>query len=36
MENYARTVAVFYHERSVVAQAQKRIDELRKKGVTTP
>lgn len=36
MENYARTVAVFYQERSVVAQAQKRIDELRKKGVTTP
>lgn len=36
MENYARTVAVFYHDRTVVAQAQKRIDELRQKGVTTP
>ena len=36
MENYARTVAVFYHERSVVKEAEKRIDELRKKGVTTP
>ena len=36
MENYARTVAIFYQERSVVALAQKRIDELRKKGVTTP
>ncbi len=36
MENYARAVAVFYHERSIVAQAQKRIDALRKNGVTTP
>ncbi len=36
MENYARTVAIFYQERSIVADAQKRIDELRKNGVTTP
>ena len=36
MENYARTVAIFYQERSIVVEAQKRIDELRKNGVTTP
>ncbi len=36
MEQYCRTVAIFYQERSVVAEAQKRIDELRKKGITTP
>ncbi len=36
MEHYARTVAIFYQERSIVADAQKRIDELRKNGVTTP
>jgi predicted Zn-dependent protease len=36
MENYCRTVAIFYQERSVVAEAQKRIDDLRQKGVTTP
>lgn len=36
MENYCRTVAIFYQDPSIVAEAQKRIDELRKKGVTTP
>jgi hypothetical protein len=36
MENYSRTVAIFYQERSVVAEAEKRIDDLRQKGVTTP
>lgn len=36
MENYCRTVAIFYQERSVVAEAQKRIDDLRQKGVATP
>lgn len=36
MENYSRTVAIFYQERAVVKEAQKRIDELRKKGITTP
>lgn len=36
MENYCRTVAIFYQERSVVAEAQKRIDALRQKGVATP
>ena len=36
MENYCRTVAIFYQERSVVAEAQKRIDGLRQKGVATP
>lgn len=36
MENYCRTVAIFYQERAVVKEAQKRIDELRKKGITTP
>ncbi len=36
MENYCRTVAIFYQERSVVKEAQKRIDELRQKGITTP
>ncbi len=36
MEHYARTVAIFYQERSIVAEAQKRIDDLRKNGVTTP
>jgi tetratricopeptide (TPR) repeat protein len=36
MENYCRTVAIFYQERSVVKEAQNRIDELRKKGITTP
>jgi tetratricopeptide (TPR) repeat protein len=36
MENYCRTVAIFYQDRSVVAEAQKRIDDLRQKGVATP
>ncbi len=36
MENYARTVAIFYQEPTIVKEAQKRIDELRKKNVTTP
>lgn len=36
MENYCRTVAIFYQERSVVAEAQKRIDALRQKGIATP
>ncbi len=36
MENYCRTVAIFYQERSVVTEAQKRIDALRQKGITTP
>ena len=36
MENYCRAVAIFYQERSVVAAAQMRIDDLRQKGVTTP
>jgi tetratricopeptide (TPR) repeat protein len=36
MENYCRTVAIFYQERSVVAEAQKRIDALRQNGVATP
>lgn len=36
MEQYCRTVAIFYQERSVVAEAQKRIDALRKDGITTP
>jgi tetratricopeptide (TPR) repeat protein len=36
MENYCRTVAIFYQERSVVAEAQKRIDDLRRKDVATP
>jgi tetratricopeptide (TPR) repeat protein len=36
MENYCRTVAIFYQERAVVAEAEKRIDALRKKGITTP
>ena len=36
MENYCRTVAIFYQERSVVTEAEKRIDALRKKGITTP
>jgi tetratricopeptide (TPR) repeat protein len=36
MENYCRTVAIFYQERAVVKEAQKRIDELRQKGITTP
>jgi hypothetical protein len=36
MENYCRTVAIFYQERSVVAQAQQRIEALRQKGVATP
>jgi tetratricopeptide (TPR) repeat protein len=36
MENYSRTVAIFYQERAVVKEAQKRIDELRQKGITTP
>jgi tetratricopeptide (TPR) repeat protein len=36
MEHYCRVVAVFYQERSVVAEAQKRIDDLRQKGITTP
>jgi tetratricopeptide (TPR) repeat protein len=36
MEHYCRTVAIFYQERAVVSEAQKRIDELRGKGITTP
>ncbi len=36
MEHYCRAVAIFYQEPAIVADAQKRIDELRKKGVTTP
>lgn len=36
MENYCRTVAIFYQERAIVKEAQKRIDELRQKGITTP
>ena len=36
MDYYCRTVAIFYHERSIVAEAQKRIDDLRNKGITTP
>ena len=36
MENYCRTVAIFYQERAVVQEAEKRIDLLRKKGITTP
>lgn len=36
MENYCRTVAIFYQERAVVSEAEKRIDALRKKGITTP
>ena len=36
MENYCRTVAIFYQERSVMTEAQKRIDALRQKGITTP
>lgn len=36
MENYSRTVAIFYQEPTIVKEAQKRIDELRKKNVTTP
>jgi len=36
MEHYCRTVAIFYQERAVVKEAQKRIDELRQKRITTP
>lgn len=36
MENYCRTVAIFYQERAVVSDAEKQIDALRKKGITTP
>ena len=36
MENYCRTVAIFYQDRSVVTEAQKRIDALRQQGITTP
>jgi tetratricopeptide (TPR) repeat protein len=36
MENYCRTVSIFYQERAVVTEAEKRIDALRKKGITTP
>jgi tetratricopeptide (TPR) repeat protein len=36
MEHYARTVAIFYQDRAVVKEAEKRIDELRGKGITTP
>ena len=36
MEHYCRVVAIFYQERAVVKEAQKRIDELRQKGITTP
>ena len=36
MENYCRAVAIFYQERAVVSEAEKRIDALRKKGITTP
>ena len=36
MENYCRTVAIFYQEPTIVKEAQLRIDDLRKKQVTTP
>ncbi len=36
MENYCRTVAIFYQDHSVVSVAEKRIDALRTKGITTP
>lgn len=36
MENYCRTVAIFYQEPAIVKEAQLRIDELRQKKVTTP
>lgn len=36
MENYCRTVAIFYQERAVVDAAEKRIDALRQKGITAP
>jgi hypothetical protein len=36
MENYARTVAIFYQDPAIVKEAQKRIDDLRSKKVTTP
>lgn len=36
MENYCRTVAIFYHDSTVVREAQKRIDELRAKKVMIP
>ena len=36
MENYCRTVAIFYQERAVVREAEIRIDALREKGITTP
>ena len=36
MENYCRTVAIFYQERAVVKEAQNRIDALRQKRITTP
>lgn len=36
MENYCRTVAIFYQERSVVAEAQKRVDQLRDRGISVP
>lgn len=36
MENYCRTVAIFYQERAVVDAAEKRIDVLRQKGITAP
>ena len=36
MENYCRTVAIFYQERAVVTEAENRIDALRNTGITTP
>ncbi len=36
MENYCRTVAIFYQEPAIVKEAQLRIDELRKNKITTP
>jgi hypothetical protein len=36
MENYCRTVAIFYQEPATVKEAQLRIDELRKNKITTP
>lgn len=37
LEDYARTIAIFYHDRLAVATAQERADALRKEqGVTVP
>jgi hypothetical protein len=36
MEHYCRTVAIFYQDPTIVKEAQKRIDDLRTKKVTTP